>query len=406
MGINSLLGLLGSLTFSQPWVMTTLFAVFYLVLGLIALSRPVAAMVIYFGTSIMNPQASYPFFVDIPLAKVAAGLSLVACLLNLGKITVRFPASLLPMAAFLVTVCVSAFAAIRPELADKRFEEFLKVGLMVFLTVWVVGNRKDYAFFFWGILGSVFYDVLKNLVETQTKEVWVSVGGIAGWISDSNDWALALAMGLPLFYTALALNWNGGWKKRIVFGLAAIGALLTLTLTSSRGGFLATVVSGAVFLLMDRKPWRSVLVGAAIAAVVLMYMPSSYVNRVESIFGLEGTAASAWEKHVDDNQEYSGAERVFYWRIAYEIMLERPLTGVGWGNFIKEFERREKLTEGVVAHSTWFQVGAESGVTGLFCYILMVLATLASALRTWRQARRDDDRWSEWHARAIVCLIG
>jgi probable O-glycosylation ligase (exosortase A-associated) len=405
MGINSLLALLGNLTFNQNWVMTGLFTVFYLVLGVIAISRPVAAMVLYFGTSIMNPQVSYPFFMDLPLAKIAAGLSLVVCLLNLRKLTIRFPAPLVPMAAFLIMVWVSASAAIRPELADKRFEEFLKVGLMVFLTVWAVGNRKDYGFFFWGTLGSLAYDVLKNLVETQTKDAWVTVRGIAGWINDSNDWALALAMGLPLFYTALALYWNKGWKVRVVLGLAAMGALLTLTLTSSRGGFLAAAVSGVVFLIMDRKPKRAVLVGAMIALVVAFYMPGTYVDRVESIFGLEGTATSAWEKQVDDTQEYTGAERVYYWRIAYEIMMEHPLTGVGWGNFIKEFEARENLAEGVVAHSTWFQVGAEAGVISLSLYVLMILFTLVSALRTWIRSRRAQDTWGELHSRAICCGV-
>ncbi len=403
MGINTLLGLFGALTFSQPWVMTALFLAFYLTLGLMALSRPVAAMVLYFGTSIMNPQASYPILMDIPLAKIVAGLGLLVCLLNLRKITVRFPIMLLPMALFLVMVVASATGALRPDLADKRLEEFLKVGLMATLTVWAVRTREDYAFFFWGILGSLSYNVLKNLVETQTKSVWVGISGVAGWIGDSNDWALALAMGLPLFYTALILNWGKGWKIRTVCGLAAIGALLTLTLTYSRGGFLAAAASGAVFLLMDRKPSRSVLVGLLIAVVVAVYMPRSYLDKMETIFGLQGTAESAWEKQVDQSQEYTGAERVYYWRIAYEVMRDYPLHGVGWGNFIQEFKRRENLKEGLVAHSTWFQVGAEAGAVALALYVLMLLAAMGSAFRTWRKARREKDTWREWQARIIVC---
>ena len=402
MGINSLLGFFGSLTFSQPWVMTSLFVVFYLALGCIAFFRPVAAIVMYFGTSIMNPQASYPIFMDIPLAKIAAGVSLVACLCNLRKLAFRFPVTLQTMVAFLVMVYVSAMAAVQPELAEKRLEEFLKVGLMVFLTVWALKDRKDYSFFFWGMLASLFYNILKNLVETQTKEAWVAIQGVAGWINDSNDWALALAMGLPLFYAALALYWDRGWKARIVLGVAAIGGLLTLTLTSSRGGFLAAATSGLVFLLMDRKPWRAVWVGGIIAVVVVLYMPGSYLERVEGIFGLEGKATSAWDKPVEDDDEYSGVERVHYWRVAYEIMRENPLNGVGWGNFITEFARRENLDKGVVAHSTWFQVGAEAGEITLALYIIMIVFSIASALRTWRRSRKAGDVWGDVHSRVIV----
>ena len=402
MGINGFLRVLGTITFSQPTVMTALFAVFYLVLGLIALTRPVAAVVMYFGTSIMNPQASYSLLLDIPLAKITAGVCLFACLLNARKLSFPFTWTCLPLIAFLVMANVAAYTALNPVLADQRFEEFNKIALMVVLAIWATKDRKDYDFLFWGILGSIGYDVLKNLVETQTKEVWVSVKGVAGWISDSNDWALALAMALPLFYAALALHWNKGWKVRLVLGAAASGALLTLTLTYSRGGFLAALVSGVVFMLLDRKPWRAVGVAAAIVAVVAVYMPGSYVDKVESLFGLEAQAASAWEKNVEEIGEYTGAERVYYWRIAYEIMRDHPLTGVGWGNFIKEFERRENLTEGVVAHSTWFQVGSESGMLSLSFYVLMIVSALGGLFATWFKARRMGDVWGEMHSRAVI----
>lgn len=402
MGINFLLGALGSITFDQPWVMTTLFALYYLTLALIALFRPVAAMVLYFGTSIMNPQATFPLFTDIPLGKVTAALGLLCCACNAGRLSIRIPAQLLPMLAFLGMVCVSASTAIHPVLADQRLEEFTKVGLMVMLAVWAITTRKDYEFFFWGILASLAYDVLKNLVETQTRGAWVMVRGVAGWINDSNDWALALAMGLPLFYTALAMNWHKGWKLRAILGVATLGALLTLTLTSSRGGFLAAAVSGTVFLLMDRRPWKALLVALAISAVVAVYMPSSYVNKIESIFDLKHQAASAWEMTMDAEQDYTGAERVFYWRIAFEIMKDHPLTGVGWGNFIKEFERRTDTPEGVVAHSTWFQVGAESGAVSLSLYLLMILFALVQAVRTWTRAKQAGDEWTSLHSRAIA----
>jgi len=385
--------------------MTTLFILFYAGLAAYSMVRPAAAVVLYFGVSIMNPQADYPLFMDVPAAKIAAGICLLSCLVNIRKLSFRFPVTLLPALAFLIMANVSAEAALNPVLADQRFEEFNKIGLMVLLTVWAIASRRDFTFLFWGIFGSLSFGVLKNLVETQTNGSWVTVHGIAGWIGDSNDWALALAMGLPLFYAALGLNWRRGWKRRIIFGAAAAGALLTLTLTSSRGGFLAMAGSGILFLLTDRRPARASLAAAAIALVVILYMPGTYAHRVGSIFGLENTAVAAWNDEVPDDAEYTGAERVHYWRVASEVMMEHPLTGVGWGNFIEEFKRRENLKEGVVAHSTWFQVGAESGVLGLSFYALMVLVTLGSALRTWRAARKKDDRWAELHSRAILCGV-
>lgn len=403
MGVKNILQIIGAISFNQPWLMTILFMLFYLALGLAALTTPIAAVVMYFGTTIMNPQTSYPLLSDLPMAKIAAGVCLAACLLNMGKLTFRLPLMLLPMIAFLIMANISALNAIFPALADQRFEEFNKIGLMVFLTIWAMRDRKAYDFLFWGILASFGYCVLKNLVETQTLGSWVSIKGVAGWISDSNDWALALTMALPLFYTALAYNWQRGWKVRLLLGGALAGALLTLTLTSSRGGFLAAAGSGLLFLAMDRKPWRAVMVAGAAALVVSFYMPDSYVDKIQSIFGLEDAAQAAWNKELEDSEEYTGAERLYFWRVASEIMADHPLTGVGWGNFIKEFERREDTPDVAVAHSTWFQVGAEAGEIGLALYALMIVTALLQAFRSWWKARKADDLWREMHSRSVFC---
>jgi probable O-glycosylation ligase (exosortase A-associated) len=408
MGIKSLFYLIGIISFNQPWVMSLLFILFYAGLGVYAMNRPVAAVVLYFGTSIMNPQARYPLFLGAPMAKIAAGLCLISCLINLKKLTFRMSPVLLPMIAFLIMANIATFTALNSELANQRFEEFNKIGLMVLLTIWVVADRKNFDFLFWGVLGCLSYNVLKNLVETQTFGEWVTIHGVAGWIADSNDWALALAMSLPLFYAALAMHWNRGWKIRVILGAAAAGAVLTLTMTSSRGGFLAMAGSGLVFLFMDRKPTRAVMAAAAIAIVVSFYMPSTYVDRVKSIFGLENVVEESWNKedvNYGDGEDYTGAERAYYWRVAYEIMMDHPMTGVGWGNFIEEFKRRENLTDGVVAHSTWFQVGSESGIPGLATFALMILSSLVALLRAWLKARSQNDSWAEMYTRAIFSGI-
>lgn len=404
MGINTLLQLIGALTFEQPWVMTAIFACFYIVLGVRSLTHPVAAVVLYFGTVIMNPQNSYPVFMDIPVAKLAAGWCVLACLLNSGKLTFKFHPLLVLVCAFLLMANLSALCALAPELAEKRLEDFNKVGIMLFITLWAVSDRKDYDFLFWGVTGSFFYDIFKNLIQTQTKGQWVVVTGTAGWLGDSNDWALALAMALPLFYAALITTWSRGWRARLFFGLAAAGALLTLTMTSSRGGFLATAIPGTLFLAMDRKPGRAALCGVLLAAVVAVYMPGAFLKKIESLTGMTDKAAAAWSTGVDEEEEYTGAERVHFWHVASKIMQDYPTTGVGWGNFAPEFARRENLSEGIVAHSTWFQVGAEAGVTGLATFAALITAALVVALNAWRRFRRDGDGWGEMHAR--VLLIG
>ena len=402
MGFNTLLYLLGAVTLEQPWLMTVLFSLFYIVFGLLSLTRPVAAVVMYFGTVIMNPQNSYPVFMDLPVAKVMAIWCILISMLNFGKLRFRFHFIIFLVLVFIFTANMSDLYSLSPLLSDKRTEEFNKSFIMLFITVLVVNNRKDYEFLFWGLTGSFFYNILKNIIQTQTKGQWVVVTGTAGWLGDSNDWALALAMALPLFYRALAVKWNNGWLARLSYSLATAGALLTLTMTSSRGGFLAAAIPGVVFLAMDRKPGKAALVSFALACVVAVYMPGTFLRKIESLAGMSDKVTTSWNNGADEDQEYTGAERVYYWKVAKQIMEEHPLTGIGWGNFADEFARREGLSEGIVAHSTWFQVGAEAGMTGLAAFSAMIAGAIGYSFMSWRRFRRTGDTWGEMHSRVLL----
>jgi len=401
MGINTMLQLLGAITFEQPWIMTGLFLIFYIILGKYALKYPVVAVVMYYGTVIMNPQMHFPLFTELPMAKIVVCFCVIACIMNSKKISFKFPPFLIIVILFIITANISAISAIQPELSEQRFEEFNKIMIITIITTIIVASRKDYTILFYGLLSSFFFDIMKNLIETQTMGSWGSVRGSFGWLSDSNDWALALSMALPLFYTAIIMNWQKGWKTRVIFITAAIGALLTLTLTSSRGGFLAAMISGLAFILMDRKPVRALITGAMISIVVWFYMPESFVDKVQTLIGMDEKATAAWSGDISEDEEYTGAERVYFWHIAYDVMLEHPTTGVGWGNFIKEMERRAGAK--AVAHSTWFQVGAEAGVPGIVCYIIMTISALTMAFVVWVRSRRSQDIWLEIHSRTIFC---
>ena len=402
MGFNTLLSLFGAITFEQPWVMTALFSLLYIVFAVLSLSRPTFAVLMYYGTIIMNPQNCYPIFTDLPVAKIIAVWCIIVCLINYKKLTFCLNTIFFSIVIFIVFSNLSGIYAFSTDLADKRLEEFNKAFLMLCIALATTSNRKDYDLLFWGLVGSIFYDILKNLVQTQTKGQWVVVTGTAGWLGDSNDWALALAMSLPLFYRALIVQWNNGWIARSVCGLATAGALLTLTMTSSRGGFLATFIPGVVFLAMDRKPGKAAIVALVLAGVVAIYMPTAFTRKVETLVGMSDKVTKNWNEGIDESQEYTGAERVYYWKVAKQIMLDNPFTGIGWGNFADEFARREGISEGIVAHSTWFQVGAEAGILGLTSFVCMIMAAMGGALMAWRRFHHTDDTWGEMHARVIV----
>ncbi|OLN29423.1 Membrane protein SypL involved in exopolysaccharide production [Desulfovibrio sp. DV] len=155
-------------------------------------------------------------------------------------------------------------------------------------------------------------------------------------------------------------------------------------------------------MAMDRKPGKAALASLALACVVAFYMPGTFLRKIESLAGMSDKVTTSWNNGTDEDQEYTGAERVYYWKVAKQIMEEHPFTGIGWGNFADEFARREGLSEGIVAHSTWFQVGAEAGMTGLAAFSAMIAGAIGYSFMAWRRFRRTGDTWGEMHSRVLL----
>jgi O-antigen ligase len=103
---------------------------------------------------------------------------------------------------------------------------------------------------------------------------------------------------------------------------------------------------------------------------------------------------------VHPNADYNmtdDAGRVKIWKRGIGYMLERPVFGVGMGNFqtaegtISPLARRREHGRGVrwgAAHNTLVQAGAELGVPGVLCWIGLIATVFVSLRRVVRYSAR------------------
>jgi O-antigen ligase len=194
----------------------------------------------------------------------------------------------------------------------------------------------------------------------------------------------ALQFGLLIAGIQTARRWTG-------VAAAAMLAVLTLAETAllySRGAWLAVgaVLAVAGALLTGRGQLRRVVIGICL------------------VVGLTGllAAANPTFRHLltggsgDGNlvQVASPEMRVRLWTRALRMIADRPLTGVGLGNFRRVFETvynpdvNEDRRRGVHAHNLWLQQYAEVGIFGGTVYLVLWIAILRQA---WRRARGDPD---------------
>ena len=391
--------------FFHDWLLSLIYIGIFIFLLIKGMKRPSYLIALYFITSIVNPQLTFQQLYAMPLVLFASIGCFISLIINQGTHRFRMPAPYFTILLFLLASLVSYLSAQVPELAGKRFGEFNNVAIIIFLTIPAIKERADYSFISGSALCSVYFLVLKNLVDTQLIGKWDNLHGSGGWLGDSNDWALAIAMTLPLSYGAILLAKSR--KGKIFHVCACVSTLLVLTITSSRGGFLGAAAASFVWLLTEKKRTRAIIMAFVGLFIVSLYMPTGYIERIRSISDASQVARESWEGQGLDKTEYTGGERTYFWRIAAEMAKDHPFTGVGWGNYVNSRKYYEVVPSTEVAHSTWFQVLAEAGYTGLFAFVLMILVSMTILIRFMFKRACRDDAWLFTNTRILLAgMIG
>ena len=209
--------------------------------------------------------------------------------------------------------------------------------------------------------------------------ITIANGGLGpgSFVRDPNDTSLALSMGLP-FFVYMALSRTPTKTQKRLLWIAAGIVIVAIIATRSRGGFigLAGVMLGMWWLSRKRLKIAilTLLAATMLGGTVVSILPEDYVQEIVSIAEPEG-----------DPEEDTRVERLRTWEIAWLMYLDNPVIGVGVGSFmfnVIDYQRLtswatgwEKSLHGRAAHSTYFEILAETGTVGFlaFGYIMFVL---------------------------------
>jgi hypothetical protein len=192
-------------------------------------------------------------------------------------------------------------------------------------------------------------------------------------IDDQPWWPIAQAHGLTLLCARLL--WDPpeqSWQRALMAGLLiyAVVSIVVLPFLFSGGqwvsGWLMLVPALGLLTLLRWK--RAVTAVMLLSAGPVLYLTAPWIRRVIDIATREGDF-----------------HRVQLWQEALELLLHRPLLGVGPGNYI-DYAMRYRYGSNLFgsAHGNYQQIGAEMGSVGLAA-LLWVLAT--AVVLGWRLFR-------------------
>ena len=177
-------------------------------------------------------------------------------------------------------------------------------------------------------------------------------------------------------------------QKRWLWAAAGLVLVLSLFMTSSRGGFLGLLVAGMVFAYR-----RFGLKGALgiLALLILAALPTDLGERSRATLDRHAEAPAGLEAS-------NKAHEALFWG-GLRMMVDAPVFGVGPQRFADYSRAYSGLDISYIAHNTYLELGAEAGLPVLLLYVLLVATTVAMLGRVAKLRGRPETRtlaaWAE-----------
>lgn len=353
------------------------------------LVRPYVGVLVWAWLGYMNPhRLTFGFAYDFPFAFLVAITTLVAALFAKELKRIRMTGLTIMWLCFVAWMGITTVFALYPHEALVQYEKVLKIQLMTFVTISVMGSRERLRMLIWVIVVSLAYYGVKGGIFTIVNGGNFRVyGPPESFVEGNNEIALALLMILPLMHylrTTSQSKWvrMGLLASMILCGFAIVGS-------QSRGAFVGGI---AMALFLGIKAKHKVAAGAILLLLVSLlfsFMPEQWHERMRTIETYEADA--------------SAMGRVETWRMAFNLANDKPLGGgfeLWTADVFQKYYPEKKAAND--AHSIYFKVLAEHGWFGFFLFLGIGIAAWRSGSQIIRVCgNRPDLEWLSSLARMV-----
>jgi len=296
----------------------------------------------------------------------------------------------LSIGLFILWSMMTLFWTIDIESSMKMFLVYVRVFGMAWLIWEFTETFKDVKFLLQAYVLGCYISILSIFIFfSQGTDLWqTEVMRYTGGGLNPNDFALVLAIGIPMAYY---LATSGGIRIQILrwaYWLFCPIAAITILITGSRGGFIAMSI-GILFLIATypKKELKTKLGLLVIGITVLLFawqlIPEANLLRIMSL---------------GDELRFGklGGRRIIL-EAGMKVFWESPIIGMGIGTFISAVG---VATSWNVAHNVFLSVLVEGGMIGFMFFSSIPTLAIVFALKMPIRER------SLWLAVLFTWLVG
>ena len=293
----------------------------------------------------------------------------------------------LPLLVYLAITAISV--AVAQDVSLSLFEVFLLVEacLVYFYVANNVRTRQDILFVVSLLLIACLLESIAMIlikfngmpstlwgapthvhIETDAKEGFMRVGGTVGSSNFAAAYlSISLASSASLLFTNLGRVYK--WLAVTVLGLGGVALIFTF----SRGGWMALALAVTVICLLvwSRRGFSLKTPIAVLLILGILYLPFQSVISARLLGDDKGSAES----------------RIPLMKLAFRIIEDNPVLGVGANNFTVVMDRyltpefRHSFLFAV--HNKYLLVLSETGIIGLLAFLAFLLDALRKGWQCW-----------------------
>jgi putative inorganic carbon (hco3(-)) transporter len=324
-----------------------------------------------------------------------------------GSVRIEFSHMQLPVAAFLLWGIAGIYGALDVGNAIKVLSIFVMGASVYLVTSQTIRSPEEAHRVLWAAAVAVaitaLYAVVAGFVgslsDVQADEGGEAYARFAGIFGHPNVLGGFLALAIPSMVALVASE--GVWWRRLSGCLLVIAAMAGLVLTYSRGAWLGGGV-GLLILLPVLKRGFWLILGAVLLGPVLVGMATSADDLLAR---LESIAAAGSDPAL--------MSRLEIWGIAFRLVAEHPLLGVGLGNFQAAYGKlmvpdlpllTYPLELPEHAHNLFLNLAVEVGLVGVSAFAWLLAVAFLRARQIKRFADWRVGVWGMGLAAGLVAL--
>lgn len=236
------------------------------------------------------------------------------------------------------------------------FDRIVKQAMFTFFIVALVRSPQQMRWFVAAFMFSIFYVLQESMVGLATGSlVWRNQGiqrlhGAVTLYRHPNGLSLIAVTILPFVIHMFPVV----KRKLLRLGMLAmvVMALLAVVYTGSRAGYIGTIAVLFFWWFFSKSKVKGILVGAVLAAAVLVVLPQQYKERFLSIGG-------------EEKEGHSRDARLLLMEDAWIIFQDNP-GGVGVDCFTPV--RKDRFDRGQGTHNLYLQVATHLGIQGFLIF--------------------------------------